>query len=57
VRIEGPDPLVGLARSGGVTGGDADVGEDSPGVGVMGRELHRDLQMGAGLGGAVPPLE
>jgi len=52
VRIEVSDPLVGLARAGGVAGGDADVSEHSPSVGVVGRELHRDLQMGAGLGGA-----
>lgn len=52
LRIEGSDPLVGLSRSGWVAFGDTDVGENPPGVGVMGRELHRDLQMGAGLGGA-----
>jgi hypothetical protein len=52
VGIEGSDPLVGLARSGWVAGGDADVGEDPPSVGVIGRELYRNFQMGAGLGGA-----
>jgi hypothetical protein len=52
VRIEGSDTLVGLARSGGVAGGDADVCENPPGVGVVGRKLYRDFQMGAGLGGA-----
>jgi hypothetical protein len=49
VRIKAADPLVGDACGGRITGGDVDLGQDPPRMGVVGGELHGELNAGSGL--------